>query len=112
MSHTVGIRDHYAIGHEGRMSTLAVSIAPRIGLPQVITHTIHMTGSVHHMSKTRLLRYCSIRHSGLDPEPRKYSMILEVACGSEDTGMRVLACPSGYQGIRRSEKKEQLGYSR
>ena len=47
MSHTVEIRDHYAVGHERRASTLARFIAREMCLSQTIPDTIYVAGPVH-----------------------------------------------------------------
>jgi hypothetical protein len=49
---------------------------------------------------TRRHKYYIVCHDGLDPVS---SVCLDIACASEDNGACALACPLGYQGIRRND---------
>ena len=53
----------------------------------------------------RPLHNSSIRHSGLDPESRKYLIILDSRFrGNDGSGMDSRACPGLRFGIRRNDK--------
>jgi len=54
---------------------------------------------------TRPLHNFSIRHSGLNPESRKYLRILDSRFrGNDGSGMDSGACPGLRSGIRRNDK--------